>query len=275
MNRLESSAPAKAAPRSSLAGLVALAARLAPRQLNDELSLAAIELKRKGVQAGVAAALLGAALVFAAFMAVSLIVAAIMGLGVAIAPWLAALILAAVFLVLAAILGLIGAVRAKKAMPLMPEEALRGIKWDIGVLSEGRSFDPATLDAKPAKTEQPEQAKPAAPKEPAPSQAELMARTAERREHLAQLRDGLDRKLDVREQTERIREQTERIRYEARRAADSAQQAAASGFARLAQAGSAGVAVPPAFQERWRPLLALGASLGTFAVLLARLLKKS
>ncbi|NKX49080.1 phage holin family protein, partial [Arthrobacter deserti] len=82
---------------------------------------------------------------------------------------------------------------------------LRGIKWDLGVLSEGRSFDPATLDRKPAKAEKAEPAKAEAPKEPAPSQAELLARTAERREHLAQLRDRLDRKLDVREQTERIR----------------------------------------------------------------------
>ena len=156
MNRLDSAAPAPTAPRSSLTSLASLAVRLAPRQLNDELSLAGIELKRKGAQVGVASALLGAALVLAAFMVVSLLVAAIMGLGVVMAPWLAALLLAALFLVLAAILGLIGALRVKKAMPLMPEEAWRGIRWDLGVLSEGRSFDPATLDNKPAKEEKPE-----------------------------------------------------------------------------------------------------------------------
>lgn len=266
MNRLDSAAPARTAPRSSLAGLVTLAARLAPRQLNDELSLAGIELKRKGAQVGVAAALLGAALVLAAFMVVSLLVAAIMGLGVVVRPWLAALILAAVFLVLAAILGLIGALRTKKAMPLMPEEAVRGLKWDLGVLSEGRSFDPATLDEKPAKAEKQEQDKAAAPKEPAPSYAELLARTAERREHLAQLRDGLDRKLDV-------RQQTERIRFEAKRAADSAQEAAASSFARLTDRSDGTVA--SAVQDRWKPLVALGASLTAFTVLLGRLLKKS
>ncbi|NKX56625.1 phage holin family protein [Arthrobacter mobilis] len=271
MSRLESAAPAPTAPRSSLAGLVGLAARLAPRQLNDELSLAGIELKRKGVQAGVAAALLVVALVFAAFMLVSLLVAAIMGLGLVLEPWLAALIIAAVFLVLAAIFGLIGAARAKKAMPLMPEAAIRGLRYDLGVLTEGRSFDPATLDAKPAKDEKEKRAKAEEPKEPSPSFTELAARTAERREHLAQLRDSLDRKLDV-------KEQTDRIRLEARRAAETAQQAAASGIARLAQAGGAeggSSRVPAALQERWKPLLALGASLTTFAVLLGRLLKKN
>jgi len=268
MNRLDSAAPAPTAPRSSLTSLASLAVRLAPRQFNDELSLAGIELKRKGAQVGVASALVGAALVFAAFMVVSLLVAAIMGLGVVMAPWLAALLLAALFLVLAAILGLIGALRVKKAMPLMPEEAWRGIRWDLGVLSEGRSFDPATLDAKPAKEEQPEPAQPEAPKEPAPSYAELLARTAERREHLAQLRDRLDRKLDV-------KQQTEKIRVEAKRAADSAQQAAVSGFSRIADQGSATVTtVGPVLQERWKPLAALGASLTAFTVLLGRLLKK-
>ncbi|MCG2620422.1 phage holin family protein [Arthrobacter sp. I2-34] len=268
MNRLDSAAPARIAPRSSVADMVTLAARLAPRQLNDELSLAGIELKRKGAQVGVAAGLLGGALVLLAFMVISLLVAAIMGLGVVVEPWLAALIFAAVFLVLGAILGLIGGLRAKKTMPLMPEEAWRGIRWDLGVLSEGHSFDPATLDAKPAKQEKAEPAQPEAPKEPGPSHAELLARTAERREHLAQLRDSLDRKLDV-------KQQTDKIRVEAKRAADSAQQAAVSGFTRIADQGSATVStVAPVLQERWKPLAVLGASLTAVAVLVGRLLKK-
>ena len=54
--------------------------KLAPRQLNDEIALAKVEIKRKGTQLGVAGAFFAVALVFVAFLLVGLIVAAIMGL---------------------------------------------------------------------------------------------------------------------------------------------------------------------------------------------------
>ena len=82
--------------------------RLAPRQLNDEIAFAKVELKRKGIQVGVAAAFLAVALVFVAFLVVGLIVAAIMGLATIMPAWLAALLVCAVFLLIALIGGLIG-----------------------------------------------------------------------------------------------------------------------------------------------------------------------
>src|SRR6476620_4434318 len=111
--------------------------RLAPRQLNDEIAFAKIELKRKGIQVGVAAAFFAVALLFLAFLVFGLIVAAIMGLATIMPAWLAALLVSAAFLLIALIGGLVGLARFKKAMPLLPEETIRGIKHDIGVAKEG------------------------------------------------------------------------------------------------------------------------------------------
>ena len=98
MTRVDNNRTIAVADRSSLVGLVQVAGRLLPRQLNDEVSLAVAELKAKGVKVGVAAGLLAGALLLLASMAISLLVAAILGLGEAIAPWLSALLFAAFFL---------------------------------------------------------------------------------------------------------------------------------------------------------------------------------
>ena len=97
-------------------------------------------------QVGVAAAFLAVALVFVAFLVVGLIVAAIMGLATIMPAWLAALLVCGVFLVIAAIAGLVGVGKFKKAMPLVPEDTIRGIKYDLGIAKEGSAFDPAVLD---------------------------------------------------------------------------------------------------------------------------------
>jgi uncharacterized membrane protein YqjE len=108
--------------------------RLAPRQLNDEIALAKIEIKRKGIQLGVAAAFFGVALIFVAFLVVGLIVAAIMGLATIMPAWLAALLVCAAFLIIALIGAMIGLRKFKGAMPLVPEETLRGIRHDLGIV---------------------------------------------------------------------------------------------------------------------------------------------
>jgi Putative Actinobacterial Holin-X, holin superfamily III len=269
MTRVDNTRTIAVADRSSLVGLVQLASRLLPRQLNDELSLAAAELKGKGVKVGVAAGILAAALVLLIAMAISLLVAAILGLGEAIAPWLSALLFAAFFLVVGGILGLVGAMKIKKEMPLLPENAIRGIKHDIGVMKEGRSFDPATLDRKPEKKEEPKQDKAEQEhKEPAPSLEELRARAGERREHLARIRDGLGRKLDVKPQSERIKSDAASAASRARHAAE----VRIAAVKRNASGRSDGSGYD--LQERWKPLAALAASLTAFAVLLRRLLQK-
>lgn len=268
MTRVDNNRTIAVADRSSLVGLVQVAGRLLPRQLSDEVSLAVAELKAKGVKVGVAAGLLAGALLLLAAMAISLLVAAILGLGEAIAPWLSALLFAAFFLIVGGILGLIGALRVKKELPLLPENAIRGIKHDIGVLKEGRSFDPSTLDQKPEPKEEPRKEEEQVPKEPAPSLEELRARAGERREHLARIRDGLGQKLDVKPQSERIKSDAASAASRARHAAELR----IAAVKRSAGSGSAGAGYD--LQERWKPLAALAASLATFAVLLRRLLRK-
>src|SRR6478752_8192282 len=131
---------------SALPKTLKLIFKLAPRQLNDEIAFAKAELKRKGIQLGVAAAFFAVALVFVLLLVIGLVVAAIMGLATIMPAWLAALLVCAVFLIIALIGGLIGVRKLKKAMPLMPEETIRGIKYDLGIAKEGTGFNAALLD---------------------------------------------------------------------------------------------------------------------------------
>ena len=190
---------------AALPGTLKLLFRLVPRQLNDEIAFAKRELKRKGIQLGVAAAFFAVALVFLAFLVVGLIVAAIMGLATIMPAWLAALLVSAAFLLIALIGGLIGLGKFKKAMPLMPEETIRGIKYDVGVAKEGSAFNAALLDpespeAKAAQAAKAEaKAKAKAEKQakaaehdkefPQASEPELARRLSQRRHHLTEVRD--------------------------------------------------------------------------------------
>lgn len=263
MNR--SASTRRTAGNSSLVGLAKVMARLTPRQLNDEFALATAEMKQKGIKAGVAAAFLVVALLFVAGLAISLLVAAILGLSTVMPGWLAALLVALLFLVIAAVGGLIGYNRFKKTLPLLPEEALYGLRYDLGVLKEGRSFDPATLEKKPKpprdKAKEKEEKK--AKQEEGPKQAtpeELRTRARQRREHMAAVRDGLGEKVDV---TAQIRD------LKARRAASH----------RAEGTGTAGGSSPSddimaLVRDRWQPLTVLAASLLAMAIMVRRLTRK-
>ncbi|WP_285245462.1 phage holin family protein [Pseudarthrobacter sp. fls2-241-R2A-127] len=267
---------------TALPGTARLLFRLAPRQLNDEIAFAKIELKRKGIQVGVAAAFFAVALVFLAFLVVGLIVAAIMGLATIMPAWLAALLVSAAFLVIALAGGLVGLARFKKAMPLVPEETIRGIKYDLGVAREGSAFNPAVLDpdspeakaAKAAKAEAAAKAK--AEKEakaaqhdqefPHASEPELARRLSQRRHHLAEVRDELGTELDLKTQARYLLAAAQVKAREgqvlAARGADAAGQRVA------AVADSANLA------RRWKPLAAFAAA-GTVLVVLLRQLLRS
>ncbi|MFB0835204.1 phage holin family protein [Arthrobacter halodurans] len=241
--------------RTSLAGLVRLGARLVPKQLNDELQLAIAQMKAKGIQVGVAAAIVVVALVFAAAMAVSLLVAAIMGLAEVMEPWLAALLVAAVFLVLAGIFALVGVSKVKKALPLVPEDALRGIRYDLGILKEGSSFDPATLDKKPEEPEAPPKDERPAEKAPEVPYDELLRRSRLRRDHLAEIRDDLGPKLDVKT-----------------RASEAAHRAGAYVEERVSDVPTDDAA--RLLREKWQPLAVMTASLVALAAFVRQLAKR-
>jgi uncharacterized membrane protein YqjE len=268
---------------AALPGTLKLLFRLAPRQLNDEIAFAKIELKRKGVQVGVASAFLAVALVFVLFLVVALIVAAIMGLATIMPAWLAALLVSAAFLLIALIGGLIGVSRFKKAMPLLPEETIRGIKHDIGVAREGSAFNPAVLDpqspeakaAKAAKAEAAAKAK--AEKEakaaehnkefPQASEPELARRLGQRRHHLAEVRDDLGDELDVKTQARFLLAAAQVKMREGQVLAVRGKDLAASRLASLSEStGGLGA--------RWKPLAALAAA-GTMLVVLVRKLLRT
>ncbi|MGO3153043.1 MAG: phage holin family protein [Galactobacter sp.] len=193
---------------------VSVLTRLAPKQINDEISLTVAQLKSKGVSLAVSVALVVVGLVFVGLLTIALVVAAIAGLATVMPLWLSALLVAAFFLILAAILAGVGAMRAKYQIPEaieVPKSSIKRVKHDLGVLKDGTSFDPSTLDQpkkkeptspkKAAKQAEKDEAKRKAAEEkantPKPTEAELRRRLARRREHLATLRDDLGRQTDV------------------------------------------------------------------------------
>lgn len=260
----------------SVIGLIRLLLRLTPRQFSDEFALAKEQLKQKGIKAGVAAAFFVVALVFLAFLVVALIVAAIMGLATVMPAWLSALCFAALFLIIAAIAALIGLSRFKKALPLVPEDAIRGIKYDVGVLKEGRKFNPATLDVKKPAEDKKSKTKPkddGAPKPPSPSYAELRSRSGRRRDHIAETRDQLDRGLDFKS---RWKGATNKAKDAAARAKASAANAkdAASTRSHSAESTTSTVKHDNTLLDRWKPLSVVAASAAAIAVMVRRLVAK-
>lgn len=280
---------------SALPRTLKLILKLVPRQLNDEIALAKIEIKRKGIQLGVAAAFFAVALVFVAFLVTGLIVAAIMGLATIMPAWLAALLVCGVFLVIALIGALVGYRKFKKVMPLVPEETLRGLKHDLGIAKEGSAFDAAVLDPDSAqykaekaakaeaaaKAKAEKAAKAAAQPEfgPPPSEAELRRRLDQRRTHLTGVRDELDAELDVKPQAQALLAAA-RVRLQDGKEQLSGKVAGFRGTAAGTAAGkaqSANTAHPAGIAEklsqRWKPLAVLTASTAALVYLLRKLLK--
>ncbi|WP_167133634.1 phage holin family protein [Arthrobacter sedimenti] len=257
----------------SLFGLIKLLARLTPRQVSDEFSIAVAQMKQKGIKAGIAAAFLVVALVFVLFFAVALVVAAIMGLAEILPAWLAALLVALLFLVIGGILALIGVSRLKKQLPLVPQDAIRGIRYDLGVLKEGRSFDPATLDVKKPKEDRDsrDDARDTKPKEPTPSYEELRGRSGERRTHIAEARDSLGARADVKSRLDKARHRSP----EGGAKADGSKGNGSKGDGRVA-AVAVRREVPhnTSLADRWKPLSVLAASVAAMLVMLRRLLSK-
>jgi uncharacterized membrane protein YqjE len=281
--------PVDRRPRlAALPDLVGLAARLAPRQLTDEIALARIELKKKGISAGIGAALFGVALVFLGLLVIALVVAAILGLATIMPGWLAALLVSAAFLVIVAIAALIGLGNVRKAMPLLPEDAIRGLRHDLGIVTEGRTFDPRLLDRttiqykRAEATKEAEKARAKAEKEaqdrahgkvhlPPPSETELRDRLDKRRAHLLDVREDLVKEFDVKRQAGNLAEDVK-----ARFASSPRPTASAGAGAKAAGpwgAGPKGGDAAEMIKERWAPLTVFAVSTTAFVVFLRKLVK--
>ena len=240
-------------PGSGLVDAVKTSIRLVPRQLNDEIELAKLELGDKKSRVGGVAISAVIALVFLALLVVALVVAAIAGLGTILPLWLSALLVSAALLIVIGISALVAYKKFKSLLPVLPEHAWRGVRHDLGIVKEGRAFDPTTLDPEPLTREEKKAAKAEAEAAKAKAHAErdakdaeggpkatadeLIKRTTARREHLLSLREELISEADLKKQTTYL--------------VDSAVTKARASVNKEA-VGAVGQAVETA-KERWKP----------------------
>ena len=99
--------------------------------LRKELELAKAELTEKGKRAGIGAGMFGGAGFFGLFAFGALTATLILALATAVAPWLAALIVAAVYGAVAGVLALQGKTKVQAATPPVPEQAVDSTKEDV------------------------------------------------------------------------------------------------------------------------------------------------
>ena len=97
----------------------------------QELQLAKAEMAEKGRKAGPGIGMLGAAAGIALLAAGALTAFLILALDEAMSTWLAALVVALVYCVIAGGLYVIGKERVQEAGPLVPEQTIKTVKEDI------------------------------------------------------------------------------------------------------------------------------------------------
>jgi uncharacterized membrane protein YqjE len=99
--------------------------------VHQEIDLAKVELTQKGRQAGAGARLFGGAAALGLAALGALTACIILALNAVLPAWLAALIVAAVFGVIAAVLAVQGRDRVKQATPLAPKQTIETVKEDV------------------------------------------------------------------------------------------------------------------------------------------------
>lgn len=108
--------------------------RLLVELIRDELEQLKQEMLAKLKYAGIGVGLLVVAAVFGFFLLAVLITAAVLAFALIVPGWLAALIVAAILLVIALVLALIGVAQLKKGAPPAPEETIRSVKKDVNAI---------------------------------------------------------------------------------------------------------------------------------------------
>lgn len=101
------------------------------RLAQKEIELAKAEMTVKGKRLGVGAGAFSSAGLIALFALGAVTTAAILGLATAFASWLAALIVAVAYLVIAGVLALVGRSKVRAATPPIPEQTAESIKEDV------------------------------------------------------------------------------------------------------------------------------------------------
>ena len=126
--------------RRSLGSLIADVPTLIVKLLKDELENIKRELTKRLASLGIGIGLFVFAALLAFFMLAVLIAAAVLGLATVFPAWLAALLTAAGLLIIIIVLVLIGVASVKKGVPPVPKEAVESLKKDVNVVKGlGRS----------------------------------------------------------------------------------------------------------------------------------------
>lgn len=101
------------------------------RLAQKEIELAKAEMAVKGKRLGIGAGVFSAAGLVALLALGAATAAAILALATALEGWLAALIVAVIYLVLAGVLALLGRFKVQAATPPVPEQTAESIKEDV------------------------------------------------------------------------------------------------------------------------------------------------
>jgi uncharacterized membrane protein YqjE len=115
----------------SVADLIKDLSRQTQTLVRQELELAQAELTEKGRAAGIGAGMLGGAGVVGLFAFGALTACAILALDLAMAAWLAALIVFAIYAAIAGVLALVGRGKLRQATPAAPERARESVRADV------------------------------------------------------------------------------------------------------------------------------------------------
>ena len=125
----------------SLVKLIGSLPGLLSQLVKDEVQQFTTELTSRLKKVGVGVGFFVAAAFFALVAFWVLVAAAILGLAVVVEPWLAALIVAVVFLVLAAVLAILGVRWVKRGLPPVPKESIDSIKEDVQAVKGVGKYD--------------------------------------------------------------------------------------------------------------------------------------
>ena len=99
--------------------------------VKQEIELAKAELSEKGKKVGAGAGMFGGAGLMGVFALAAATTAAIVALDSVVELWLAALIVAAVYALIAGILAMSGKKQVQEAAPMAPEQAMESVKEDV------------------------------------------------------------------------------------------------------------------------------------------------
>ncbi len=116
---------------ASISELIQQLSAQTTRLARQEVELAKAEMTIKGKRLGIGAGAFGGAGLVALFGLGALTAAVILLLATAISPWLAALIVAVVYLTVAGALALVGESKVESATPPVPERAVASVKQDV------------------------------------------------------------------------------------------------------------------------------------------------